>query len=318
MLKQVRQNIIAQLWERYRDDNPHMQLILTALKKKGITCPALDHFAVIDLPSVNTGISELKRIFSILGYIERGKDYLPSKQNDFLWMAEDGCQYHPAADALPQVVVADFRLEELPLEVKDIIEKYANQTKPSPQKRIEQLAEKVQRGDTDAAHELTTLVVDYFTGADWPLPTVKEFHTVQLFNELIAWVLVFGRRPNHFTISTHLLSLFDNIADFHDFIENDLHLPLNLEGGKIKGGPASGIAQGSTKGIRQTIQLSDGVAELPNGFVEFVWRFPRETSCSNPKNWGDYFTDFIPQHANKVIESLYEPEKKVILSDAKG
>ncbi len=304
MLKQLRQNFIQCLWENYRTASVDMQPITAALQRRKIDDIKLDHFAVIDLPGPHSGIPVLKKIFSALGYIERGKDYLAEKQNDFLWMCEEDSPQLPASQVLPQVVVADFRLDEMPPEVRAIIAKYSAMTQPAVADEIEQLAA---QGDHHAAEQLLPRLLNYFSGRDWPLPTKKEFFTVQQFNELLAWVLIFGRKPNHFTLSVHLLEQFKHLDEFHDFIMDEAQLKLNDEGGVVKGGKEMGIAQGSTVGITQTVMLADGEIQLPNGFVEFVWRYPRDDK-QNPVLWNDYFTGFIARHADRVIESLYTAE----------
>jgi hypothetical protein len=305
MLRQVRQTVVKTLWGKYRDTSAQIRLIETGLQKKGVEYLILDHFAIIDLPGPHTGIRYLSELFSAIGYTVRGQDYLADKQNDFLWMAESDSAHSAAREVLPQVVVADFRLDELPPEVSNIIQKYASHAQALPDTEIRQLASRASLDDPQAAKQLGNRVIHYLTGRDWPLPTRKEFYTVQEYNELLAWVLIFGRRPNHFTLSIHLLDHFANLADFHQFVENDLQLTLNRDGGMIKGGPLVGIAQGSTTGIKQRITLAEGDIELPIGFVEFVWRYPRGPSCQRPVLWDDFFTGFIAQHADRVIESLY-------------
>lgn len=307
MLKQLRQNIVRNLWQTYCQDSHDIQRINAALEQKSLSHYTLDHFAIIDLPGPHSGIHQLSQIFSAIGYAEQGKDYLADKQNDFLWMAESDCTHQPASEVLPQVVVADFRMDELPVEVSQIIHKYSSQAQPSPLKEIQLLSQRVANGDAQAFAQCTNKILTYLAGRDWTLPTQKEFYTVREFNELLAWVLVFGRRPNHFTLSIHLLNHFTDLTHFHQFIENEVKLPLNQEGGTIKGGKEIGIAQGSTSGISQTISLSDGEISIPTGFIEFVWRYPR-ASVQHPKLWNDYFTGFVAKHADRVIESLYVPE----------
>lgn len=209
---------------------------------------------------------------------------------------------HLAANAvLAQVVVADFRLAELPADVRAIIEKYSNLAGPCPASTIEQL---IARADTDSLQQAHAMLLSYLTERDWPLPTTREFHTVHAFNELLAWVLVFGRRTNHFTVSVHLLDHFADLNHFNQFITEEVGLALNNDGGIIKGGKMVGIAQSSTEGVAQTVVLADGEITLPTGFVEFVWRYPREESLQKPALWQDFFTGFIAQNANHVIESL--------------
>ncbi|EKD72011.1 MAG: hypothetical protein ACD_46C00032G0002 [uncultured bacterium] len=301
MLSQIRQHIIKNLWERYHVTTPHIKIIEEALARKNISPLALDHFAIIDLPGLHSGIPQLKDIFTLLGYETRGQGYLPDKQNDFVWLAEKNSAQQLADQVLPQVVVADFRLHELPSEIKKIIEKYAQQTQHSPQEEIRDFLTSL--NDANVSKKIIDIILNYFCGRDWPLPTINEFRAVQEFNELLAWVLIFGRRPNHFTISVHLHPYFNDLEHFNEFIKTEAKLALNPDGGIIKGGKHTGIAQSSTLGISETVSLADGNIDIPTGFVEFVWRY---SNVSNKPNlWSDYFTGFIATHANHVIESLY-------------
>lgn len=308
MLKQIRHSLIKRLWEHYREHSQQMQVIETELAKLGLAFPTLDHFAVIDLPGPHTGIKYLKSIFSMLGYITRGSDYLADKQNDFLWLAEEDSSGAPANSVLPQIVVADFRLSEMPAAVQNIIKAYSTQAKPFPFEQAEALVRRIEHGEIDLLPDLLTTIQKYFNGRDWPLPTVAEYKTVKAFNELLSWVLVHGRKPNHFTLSVHLLDTFKRLPDFLDFVESTAGLPLNRDGGLIKGGALAGIEQASTIGQTQTMQLADGQIEIATDFIEFVWRHPVSTTTV-PTRWDDFFTGFVAQHADYVVESLYSADK---------
>lgn len=303
VLKRLRQTLIQNLWQRYLDTTPQMQVMKNGLAQQGISKIHFDHFAIIDLPGPHTGIPTLSKIFSAIGYTTKGNDYLADKQNDFLWMAESDSAQSNVYDVLPQVVVADFRLSEMPSQVQTIIEKYASKAATSPMTELMTLVNRVHDNDTQAIDAINKVMLAYLKGRDWPLPSIKEFQIVHDFNELLAWVLVFGRRPNHFTLSIHLQNHFADLAAFLNYVEDDLQLHLNVDGGLVKGGPKVGIAQASTNGIAEDIQLADGYIKLPTGFIEFVWRYPKAT-VHEPKLWNDYFTGFIAQHADHVIESL--------------
>lgn len=304
LLKKVRQALTQHLWGHYKDTVPHFKMIEAALQKRKDNIVVLDHFAIIDLPGKYTGIPNLNQIFSALGYIVQGLDYLPEKQNDFLWMVEVDAVTQSAIETLPQIVVADFRLHELPQTVKKIIEKYTQEISQSPLSEIQRLSSKTYLGDVAAAEQLLALLINYFSTRQWSLPTVTDFKTVQEANELLAWVLLFGHVPNHFTISAHLLNSFNSLQSFMHFVAEDLGLPLNMQDGIIKGTPALGIEQSATLGAPIEIKLADGSLFLPGPFIEFVWRFP--IFDKKPVNWGDYYTGFIAQNANRVIESLYD------------
>lgn len=303
MLKQIRQNIIHQLWLRFYQQTSQAKKITQHLKLFNIDQLILDHFAIIDLPGPHSGIPTLSHLFTMLGFSIRGRGYLADKQNDFLWLAESDSERSPAKEVLPQIVVADFRLNEMPSEIKAIIEKYAAHARPFPHEQLERLLHAPSM-DHLAINELTEIILFYLQGRDWPLPTKREYHTVREFNELLSWVLVFGRRPNHFTFSVHLLEHFSSFLSFIDFIEQNVQLSLNREGGLIKGNKQIRIEQGSTMGERIHLHLADGEIDIASEFIEFVWRYPRDQQITHPVLWDDYFTDFIPQHADRVIESL--------------
>lgn len=304
MLKQTRQRLINTLWQNYRAQSPQLQRIESKLAGSPVT---LDHFAIIDLPGPHTGIPQLTSVLSLFGFSVRGRSYLADKQNDFSWLAEIDSEHSPATSVLPQIVVADFRLDEMPITVRQIIEKYSAQAAPAPIKQLEVLQARIEQQEQAAINDMVSLAQQYLTGRDWPLPTVAEYETVKKFNELLAWVLIHGRKPNHFTLSIHLMSQFKQLTDFLDLVESEICLPLNRDGGLIKGSAGTGIEQASTIGDTTTLMLADGKIELTTNFVEFVWRHPVKPD-GNPVYWDDYFTGFVAAHADYVIESLYSTD----------
>lgn len=302
MLREIRQSLVNHLWSTYCTTTPQFQQIVNALSLEKVP---LDHIACIDLPSEHTGIPTMTALLSLIGFEKQGAGYLPSKQNDFIWVAEEGAHKMLARQVLPQIVVADFRLNELPNKVRTIIEKYAHQSKSVPFEDIKIALYQAQHGDMKALDWVKRFYATYFQGRNWSLPTLSEFHTVHAFNELLAWVLIFGRKPNHFTLPIHLLDRFENFDAFITFIETSVKLPLNTQGGRIKGDRSLGILQSATQGTPQRIELTDGYVDLPVDFVEFVWRFSNDP---HPQYWGDYFTGFIANQANDIIQSLYVVE----------
>jgi len=302
-LRHIRSELTKNLWAIYQNDVKHAAIIARAMKAYSASPIALDHYAIIDLPSAKTGLSTLCQIFSAIGYTAQGRDYLAEKQNEFLWMAECDAINKPVDQVLPQVVIADFRLDDLPVEIRKIIEKYTRHITATPLSKIQNLSGQAFLGNRDAADQLIKILIDYFMVRDTPLPTVTDFKQVHEYNELLAWVLVFGRQPNHFTISVHLLENFASLHEFNRFIEK-LPLPLNDRGGVIKGSHDQGIEQSATQGELITIALADGTTTLPERFIEFTWRYPIKNPTTNMK-WNDYFTGFIAHNANRIIESVF-------------
>lgn len=299
----TRQIIINQLWQTYVNSVMYVKQIC-ALFNNNIK---LDHFAIIDLPGSCSGIPFLKQIFTLLGFVEAGSGYLPEKQNDFIWLREEQCEDKIAQDVLPQIVIADFRLYELPLTVRNVIDKYVKYLNPLPLADMSHYIKTINNGDNLAQQSLITTVLNQFNTQKWPIPTLKDYQTVKEANELMAWVLVFGRQPNHFGLSIHYLSQFNNLKQFNQCLKNELNTPFNTCGSEIKGNPQLGIEQSSTADHLISIKLEDGILEIPSPFVEFVWRFPKVNN-QKPIYWKDYYSDFYAPNANRVIESVFQSD----------
>ena len=311
ILKIIRQNVINILWQHYCQFTPEMQRIQHCLPIPTHATEALDHVALVDLPGPRTGIAVLCALFESIGYTPRGKGYLPDKQNDFLWMAEQTADQQSLAESLPQIVIGDFRLAQLPKTISNIIIKYANQAPPIPLALIEKYIQFLKkRAATSYVYQtgiprLMIVLKHHLLHRKWPLPTQLEFESIQAHNPLLAWVLVYGAQPNHFAIAIHHFSAFKDFMTFKNYIETQ-QITLNQEGeGPIKGGFSQGIAQASTIGTTHHLALQEGHITLPTNFIEFVWRYPEPRHCL-PKKWGDYFRGFVAAQANHVIESLYD------------
>ncbi|WP_342220480.1 2-oxoadipate dioxygenase/decarboxylase family protein [Rickettsiella endosymbiont of Miltochrista miniata] len=262
----------------------------------------LDHFAIIDLPGPYTGMDTLSCLFSYLGYKIRGQDYLAEKQNNFRWLSEDITPETLAVDASPQIVVADFRREELAPQVRKIIDHYAGLAPALDSDQLKYLHQRTLQQDEQAARELSRCILNYLQSRDWPLPTVQEYEIVKNQNELLAWVLVMGRQVNHFAWGIHLAKSFSELKIFNQFLSS-LNISLNQKGGLIKGNIHKGIEQSSTQPAIKSIKLADGVITLSDRFIEFVWRYPKKAGANS--RWHDYFTGFVADNADRVVESLY-------------
>lgn len=303
-LKTLRKAFIEALWKRFAASSLTLQSLNAAFSARNIAFPPLDHLAVIDLPGEHSGITVLQQIFARLGFEFRGEGYLPDKQNGFMWLRVNENDQELANNAFPQIVIADFCLSELPTDVATIISHYANRSSPFPFAAFDELLAQLKEGDLTAQNAILQILLTYFEGRSWPNPTLAEVTKIKAVNELLAWVLVCGRKPNHFTFGVHLSKDFANFNEFLQWIENDVKLSLNYQGGRIKGSTRDGIQQASTQDAPERVALQDGEMKLPPPFIEFVWRYP--IVQHSPRYFSDYFSDFISQNANTVVESLYD------------
>jgi hypothetical protein len=303
MLNRVKKYVLNQLWQNYSSDIIVISIIQDHFKKYFQENLVLDHFAIIDLPGPNTGMDTLSCLFSYLGYNVRGQDYLAEKQNNFRWLSEEISPETLAMDAPPQIVVADFRREMLAPHVLTIIDYYASFTEALDIEKLKFLHHRTLQQDKVAADALSAFILKYLQSRDWPLPTLKEYEIVKSHNELLAWVLVMGRQVNHFAWSMHLSKGFSRLKSCNEFLNSTLKISLNNKGGLIKGDIKKGIEQSSTQPTTKSIKLADGVIDLSDRFIEFVWRHPKKPGEN--ERWHDYFTGFIADNANRVVESLY-------------
>jgi len=295
-VSQLSRCILEKLWDHYLSELPQLASLQTALSSTQLP---LDHCAIIDLPGENTGIPILSQIMHLLDYQVAGAGYLPDKQNEFVWLASRDHTTQTAREALPQIVIADFRLTALPKAVQTIIKYYAAQSQLAPMARWQEL---IRQNNTAI---FIDEVFSYLTRRDWSLPSLQDYKTVQACNELLAWVLVFGRTVNHFGLAIHLLDRFTDLAQFNHWIINTSQWRLNQKNGLIKGSEQLRIEQSSSVANEIVVHLADAAITIPNRFVEFVWRYPAMYSSAEPYYWSDYFTGFLANNADVVIESLY-------------
>ena len=301
----VRKEIADRLWNDFKKSQHGALIIEQKLRERGETV-VVDHLAILDIPGPYSGMRILSEVFELLGFVKRGTDYLHEKQNEYTWFAEPGIEKKDFSEALPQIVVSDFRIQDLSFPIRSIIAKYAEQGTPPPLATIKSLVNRCNQGDEVGAHLLVETVLQFLKTRSYPLPTKKDFDVVRHENELLAWTLIFAKQVNHFAIAGHALKTLASITELNDFVVSQCNLNLNYQGGSsVKGGPEKGMAQSAIVAEKTVITLEDGPVILPSMYIEFAWRFPQIKSVNRPALWGDYFTGFITESASKVIESVY-------------
>ncbi len=300
----ARKQLLDRLWKRFRGQLESATYLEEDFRE--IAEPfVLDHFAIVDLPSRHSGREVLQRIFANLDFVTRGKGYLANKVNDFIWMAESDADEKLSGSALPQVVLGDFRLAELSARSREIIEKLTRSVAPAPLAEIERLAQLARGGDHGAANRVVDVIYSYLTRRDHLLPSREEFETIRQENELLAWVLIFGKEINHFGITASATRQFSDLAAINEYVESMLGLEISVRGGKsIRGLKEQGIQQSATTSPEVVIELEGGRVQLPAPFMELVWRYSL-TPGTIPELWSQYFTGFVAENADTIVESLY-------------
>jgi hypothetical protein len=295
-MRLIQEKLTNRIWEYFKELYWQQSLIPGGYEI------ILDHFAIIDIPSANSGIKILEKIFTRLSYVKRGEGYLETKRNGFIWMGTDNMLEEKMTTALPQLVLADFSLENLSRPLQEIVNKYGSKVEPFPFSYFNYLLTGAKNGDADSIEKVVELLFNYLINRTWPRPTLAEYEIVNKENELLSWVLACGRTINHFGICVNNITQFNSFTEYTKYLlENNIN--LNEYGGTIKGSRELGLEQAATIGRNMSIQLSDATIQLPSPFIEFIWRHPLK---DYPKLLVDYYTNFLPSNANNIIESVYE------------
>jgi hypothetical protein len=296
MTYRIRKGLTHRLWSNYIKAAPEYYGIFSKEKL------AMDHFAIIDFTSKYSGIDYLKEIFKLIGYTERGAGYLPDKQNNFMWLSSPEFSEKSPKEALPQPIIADFCNDKFSKSTRKIIEKYSKCNYQNfDLTMIKSAMKDAEEGNQLAEHYVVDVISGHLNSKFSEHPTLKEYEAVKEENQLLAWILLFGRRINHFGVGVCPES-HSSLENFNSHVQNNYNAVMNKEGGLIKGGAKCGIEQSSTMGKVIEIKLEDGVVKTNDSFLEFVWRYPVKPS---PKAMKDYYMDFIPVNADRVIESLF-------------
>jgi hypothetical protein len=286
--------LLQKIFEGYITSIPEFYAIFPSAN------PYLDHVAIIDLTSKYSGIEYLYKIFNKIGFKQQGSGYLPEKQNDFIWMAANGSDTIIAEEALSQIIIADFRYNEFSKTTQNTLQKYTKYATGINFSYMDYLIEqyKINRNPKEAGD----YIYNFLSSRQRPTPTVREFNIVREENQVAAWTLFFGRKANHFGFNINLLNRYKSLEDFNTYLKDDLNLTLNRDNGEIQGTAECGIQQSAMMGKSIKAQLSDGIIEINDSFMEFVWRY---SSKKLPKYFSDYYTGFISSNADNIIKSIY-------------
>jgi Domain of unknown function (DUF1338) len=256
-----------------------------------------DHMEIVDLYSAHSGREYLAKIFKFLGFEVVGKGVITEEHKRFIWMREVGYADLLPDQTLPQIVLSDFDYSKMSPAVKAILEKYASYADAFDMQAL--------RAYLDSGvniEQCSALLIRHVIRRAWPLPTLEEFETVNRENKLAAWVLALGRRVSHFGISMHLDSTFDSLEHFNQMLDHN----TAIQGGAhvLTGGENYGIAELSTMGKMISMPLADGMLQIGDSFMKFVWRYPRVENKTQIA--GDYYMDFISHKGADNVQSLYD------------
>jgi len=132
------------------------------------------------------------------------------------------------------------------------------------------------------------------SGRPWSLISHQQYQQLATESEYAAWLMVMGYHPNHFTISLNHLKHYSEWENFLTLIES-LNIPLNQQGGIIKGSEDVLLEQASTLADEISCTFSDGEFTIKTCFYEFAKRFRNKE--------GELFHGFVTDNANQIFSS---------------
>jgi hypothetical protein len=255
--------LLEALWCDYVASTPQAERIHHLLAERGEQVRN-DHIALrtFGLPGID--IQALARSFESLGWQRRERYRFDDKQLvASYWQQPD--------PHLPKVFISELCVGELPAGARQI---------------IETLVAQVPVG-FGARDDLP------WAGRPWQLRQA-EYQALLFESEYAAWVAAFGFRVNHFTVDVNALTTFADLGALDAFLVEH-GFTLNDAGGTIKGTPAEGLEQSSTRADSIPVEFADGTMRIPSCYYEFAKRYRLPS--------GELFHGFVPASADKIFES---------------
>lgn len=255
--------LFDRLWADYLQTTPHATRVHGLLAARGETV-VNDHVALRTFGHPRVDIEVLDRAFVQGGYEPADSYEFPAKKLH-------ASHYEHPDPNMPKIFVSALMLDELSAGARAVIDGLVSQLETGAEARA-----------TFAA-----------SGRGWDLDWAT-YEALREESEYAAWVAAFGFRANHFTVDAGKLTTFAGLAELNAFlVENGFE--LNDSGGLIKGGPALGLEQSSTRAQEVEVAFVDGKRSVPSGYVEFARRYELPGR--------GLFTGFLPESADRLFES---------------
>lgn len=238
------QGLMEMLWKTYKDECPY-----AAQAEKLFGSCTNDHIAFRSVRvGYDTGGDYSKKIFGI-GPIEamwgelgwrRHSQYNIQDKNIYAIHME------PPAHGLPKIFISEFMTENLDREDRAFVNKIFGKPR------------EIITADMDLSKLSTQAFYEFFHTSLYPEAiTIDDIMRLNEISQYIAWVRLFGRKPNHFTLLVNDLSEPDRspitIKEIYNTM-NEAGIPMKPE---IEGLHTE-LAQTSTEAANLTVCLTAG------------------------------------------------------------
>ena len=199
--------LLGRLWSDYVAINPQARQIHGILRARGETV-VNDHIALRTFSGPHTGLEVLARAFVEFGYQAAAEYEFPRKK------LRARHYLHPDPTR-PKIFISELVLGRTSAVLRGEVEGLLRGIEP-------RAAELGARWDMAAS------------GRPWPAPSRALYRRLLAESEYAAWLVAFGLRANHFTVSVNALETVDSLQELNTLVR-DAGIPLSQAGGEIKG-----------------------------------------------------------------------------------
>jgi hypothetical protein len=242
----------------------------------------------------------LQTIFEALGYTRQEDLYFEDKQLQAFWMQPPVTPHALATTISPKVFISELIPDRFSETFQHTLNRYTHTLHADIRPRLKELVEQLPASATQLQREIVT----FLQCRMWQTPTYADYQILLRESEYAAWTLAFGNRINHFTVSVYLMPKFASLQQFYEYLTEQLQIPMNTQGGVIKGSPACGLEQCATLATKVPVSFQEGIHLLPYAFVEFAFRHPLPEQTADGL-WHSYYQGFVVANADKIFESTF-------------
>ncbi len=257
--------VFEYFWSDYSMTTPDAKRIRSLFEARGERV-VNDHVALRTFDLAPIQMEALAAPFVALGYRESGRYAFEDKKLDAISFS------HPSGN-YPRLFVSQLRTRAFSSAFQETV-----------------------RGLVSEVDGSTVGAFDFFARLPtWRSIDYATYERLLAESEYGAWLVAFGVRVNHFTVSFNALKTFSQVADLNAWLKTQ-GFALNTSGGEVKGSAAVLLEQSSTVASRVEVAFADTRRVIPSCYYEFAKRY---TDPSTEK----LYDGFVEKNADRIFES---------------
>ncbi|WP_421654759.1 DUF1338 domain-containing protein [Leptothermofonsia sp. ETS-13] len=257
----------SHLWQDYVQLAPQAARIQQVFRDRGEPI-VNDHVTIRTLNLEPISLAALEPHLLAVDYQQFEPYQFPDKKFD-AW------SYIPPDETLPRIFLSELDCAALAPASQSILQQICLQSNP----------------------EQVNNIAIFWAGRLWQPISWSDYQTLLQESEYAAWVAALGLHANHFTLSVNHLRQVSTLESVLQIID-ELGIPLNEAGGRIKGSPAVLLEQASTLADQLPVEFADGeIHSIPTCYYEFACRYPIAD--------GKLYQGFVTTSADRIFESTH-------------